>query len=197
MMLDWKIHGDLNEDPAITIHVDTTAVGTYHDLHQILFIENMLHEMFYAVSSSTNRRIDMLVGTNTLMQDITDLRLEDIDKAIECLFTFPPKTSKFMPVYDHAFTRFIGNYGHLYSSLIPTMVYIVITFLIPPDHRAFLEQQSKNSTVLTVVIFIKDADDRYNKPAEMWRKACAKFSNVRFIALDSDSDTYEATRTLV
>lgn len=196
MMLDW-IHGGLQEEPAITIHVDTTAVGTYHDLHQILFIENMLHEIFYVARSSTSKRIDMLVGTNTLMQDIMDLRLEDIDKAIECLFTFPTKTSKYLPVYDHAFTRFIGDYGHLYSSLIPTMVYIVITFLIPTDHRAFLERQSKNSTVLTVIILIKDADDRYNKPVEMWRKASADYRNVRFIALDSDSDIDEATRNLL
>ena len=196
MMLDWKIHGNLDEDPAITIHVDTTAVGTYHDLHQILFIENMLHEMFYAARSSTSKRIDMLVGTNTLMQDITDLRLEDIDKAVDCLFTFPTKTSKFIPIYDHAFTRFIGDYGHLYSSLIPTMIYIVITFLIPTDHLAFLKQQSKNSTVLTVIIYIKDADDRYNKPAEMWRKASADYCNVRFIALDSDCDIDETARSL-
>ena len=196
-MLDWKAHGDLNENPAITIHVDTTAVGTYHDLHQILFIENMLHEMFYVARSSTDKRIDMLVGTNTLMQDIIDLRLEDIDKAIECLFTFPTKTSKYLPVYDHAFTRFIGDYGHLYSTLIPTMVYIVITFLIPTDHRAFLKRQSKNSTVLTVIILIKDADDRYNKPVEIWRKASAEYRNVRFIALDSDSDIDEATRNLL
>ena len=195
-MLDWKVHGDSLDNSAITIHIDTTAVGTYHELHQILFIENLLHEMFYAARSSTTRRMNMLVGTNTLMKSLGDLRLEDIDRAVECLFTFPTKISKFVPIYEHAFAQFIEEYGHLYASLIPTLVYIVITFLIPTDHHAFLKRQSKNNTVLTVIIHIKDGDDRYNRPAEMWRKASAEYSNVRFITLDSDSDIDEAARNL-
>ena len=195
-MLNWKVHGDLIEDPAITFHIDTTAVGTYHDLHQILFIENLLHEILYAAKNSTSRKMNMVVGTSNLMQSIKDSCLEDIDKVVEQLFASPMKTSTFIPIYDHAFTKFIGEYGHLYASLIPTLVYIVITFMIPIDYQAFLKRQSKNNTVLTVIIYIKDDDNRYHRPAEMWRKASAEYSNVRFIALDNDSDMGKAARSL-
>ncbi len=191
-MLNWKDVDQLLVDPAITFHIDTSAVGTYHDLHQILLVENLLHEMFYVAKKSTCRKINLLVGTSTMMQQMKDLRLEDIDRAIECLFQFPTKTSRFMPIYEQAFTTFIGEYGHLYASLIPTLVYVVITLQIPIDYNAFLEQQSKNNAVLTVIIYVKDGDERYNRPADIWRKASAEYSNVRFIALDNEAGMNEA-----
>ena len=120
-MLDWKIHGKFINESAVTVHVDTTTARHSHDLHQILLLENLIHEMFYVVKKSTRGRMNMLVGSSVTVTDLKGLRLEEIDDAIECLFSIQVVESQLAPIFDLAFMRFIGEYGHLYECLVPTI----------------------------------------------------------------------------